>query len=292
MRKHRDLYTGLLFLLPSILVFAVFKYYVLGYNLYLSLTSWNFFSQAKRFIGLKNYIHIFEGKFFWKVLMNTLSYTLGATILATLLGFIFAVLLFKKRSVSGSIFKTLFFIPNITTASAMAILWVWIFDPLFGLSGQIFSIFGAESPHWLTDPNLAMLVVISLSVWRSAGYVMLIYISGLTSIPSELYEAATVDGASKFQQLRYITIPLLSPTTLFLLMTSVISAMQVFDIVAVMTNGGPFGATTVLNFYIYQKAFGESRAGYAAALSILLFLLILSFTLVQKQLAKRWVRYV
>ncbi len=136
-----------------------------------------------------------------------------------------------------------------------------------------------------------MLVVISLSVWRSAGYVMLIFISGLTSIPAELYEAAKVDGASRFQQLKNITIPLLSPTTLFLMMTSVISAMQVFDVVAVMTGGGPFCSTTVLNLYIYQKAFGESKAGYSAALSVILFLLILSLTLLQKQFAKRWVKY-
>jgi ABC-type sugar transport system permease subunit len=291
MQRTSDLRTGLLFLLPTILVFAVFKYYVLGYNLYLSLTSWNFFSPDKRFIGLKNFKFILSGKVFWKVLGNTLYYTLGTTIISTILGFLFAVLLFARRTVTGSIFKTIFFIPNITTTSAMALLWIWIFDPIFGLSGQLFTLIGGESPRWLTDPNLAMLVVISLSVWRSAGYVMLIYIAGLTSIPRELYEAAKVDGASRLQQLRNITIPLLSPTTLFLMMTSVISAMQVFDVVAVMTKGGPFGSTTVLNLYIYQKAFGESKAGYSAALSIILFLLILSFTLMQKQLSKRWVKY-
>lgn len=291
-RRIHDLKTGLLFLFPSLLIFVVFKYYVLGYNLYLSLTSWNFFSAAKHFIGLKNYQVLFGSPVFWKVLGNTLYYTLGTTVFSTIMGFILAVLLFNRQSVSGKLLKTLFFLPNITTASAMAILWVWIFDPVFGLSGQLFSRMGLESPRWLTDPNLAMPIVISLSVWRSAGFVMLIYISGLTAIPSDLYEAARVDGASKWQQLKNITIPLLSPTTLFLMMTSIISAMQVFDIIAVMTNGGPYNSTMVLNLYIYQKAFGESKAGYAAALSIILFILILGFTLLQKNLSKRWVKYV
>ncbi len=291
-KSRHDIRTAVLFLAPTLLVFIIFKYYVLGYNFYLSFTSWNFFSPVKRFIGFRNYVNILNSKFFWDTLANTMIYTIGSTVISVILGFIFAVLLFRKSSGAGSFFKTIFFIPNITTASAMAILWIWIFDPEFGLSGQLFSLLGTDSPNWLMEPNLAMMIIISLSVWRSAGYVMLIYISGLTSIPAELYNAAKVDGATGFQQLRFITFPLLSPTTLFLLMTSVISAMQVFDIVAVMTGGGPFGSTTVLNLYIYQKAFGESKAGYAAALSILLFLLILSFTIVQKKLSERWVKYV
>lgn len=290
--RNRDLRTALLFVLPTLVVFGAFKYYALIYNAYLSLTSWNFLSPNKRFVGLRNYVSILTSSMFWSTLSNTLVYTVGSTVISIALGFTFAVLLFNRRGKTTGFFKTVFFIPNITTASAVAILWIWVFDPEFGLSGQIFALLGLDSPMWLVRPGLAMLVVISLSVWRSAGYVMLIYLSGLTGIPSELYSSARVDGASRLQQLRFITVPLLSPTTLFLAMTSFISAMQVFDIIAVMTGGGPFGSTTVLNLLIYQKAFGESKAGYAAGLSVLLFLFILIFTAVQKRLSARWVRYV
>lgn len=287
-RKYhkKEVLTAILFLLPCFIIFIVFKYLPLLDNFRVSLTSWNLFSPTKKFVGLQNYLEIFTSLQFWLVLKNTFVYTFVSTFFSLIFGFIVAIILYRKKGMGSKIIRTLFFIPNITTTSAVSILWIWIFDPDYGLSGQIFSFLGLESPRWLLTPGYAMGIVISLSVWRSIGYIMLIYISGLSGIHDEIYEAASIDGASGFQTTVRITIPLLAPTTYFLFLTSIIQAMQVFDIVSVMTGGGPFNTTNVLNLYIYQTAFARARAGSAAAMSVILFLVLLIFTIIQRQVSK------
>ncbi len=287
-RLGRETLVAAAFLAPSFLIFALFKYYPLFYNFYLSLTSWNFFSPVKKFVGLMNYKAIFVAPQFWQVLGQTLFFTVWSSLLSLVLGFALAAALYRRRGPLGTALKTLFFIPNITTASAVALLWIWIFDPEGGLAGQIFTLLGRESPRWLLTPEYAMWIVISLSVWRSLGYVMLIYHSGMSGISGEIYDAASIDGANRRQQLFRITIPLLRPTTFFLILTSFISAMQVFDIVSVMTGGGPYGTTMVMNLYIYQTAFVKAKAGYASALSAILFALVLSVTVLQRKLSSKW----
>ena len=286
--KRSEILTAAAFLAPSFLLFGLFKYYPLLYNFFLSLTSWNFYSPVKKFIGLANYKAIFLSPQFWQVLKQTLFFTVGSSVLSLVLGFLLAVALFRKRGVVGTALKTLFFIPNITTASAVALLWIWIFDPDAGLAGQIFNLLGRESPRWLRTPEYAMWIVISLSVWRSLGYVMLIYHSGMSGISGEIYDAASIDGANARQQMTAITLPLLRPTTFFLAVTSFISAMQVFDIVSVMTGGGPYGTTLVMNLYIYQTAFMKAKAGYASALSALLFVMVLAVTVAQRKWSAKW----
>lgn len=282
--KRKDVITAFLFLLPAFLIFIVFKYIPLIDNFRFSLTSWNLFTEP-RYVGFSNFKAIFASDTFWKILKNTLFYTFWSTVISIFLGFVMASVLFKRKGTGSKILKTLFFIPNITTASAVAILWVWIFDPDFGLSGQLFSLFGMESPRWLITPGYAMWIVISLTVWRSVGYIMLIYSSGLASINSEIYEAADIDGATSMQKTTKITLPLLAPTTYFLITTTFIQAMQVFDIVSVMTTGGPYDSTNVLNLYIYQMAFARGRAGYAAALSVILFFILLICTIIQRKVS-------
>lgn len=281
--KKQEVLTAVLFLLPAFSIFIVFKYIPLLDNFRISMTSWNLFSPTKRFIGLQNFKSILTSDIFWQVLRNTLFFTFWSTVSSMVIGFFIAVLLFNRKGWGSKVLKTLFFIPNITTASAVAILWIWIFDPDFGLSGQLFNLLGKQSPRWLLTPGYAMWIVISLSVWRSIGYVMLIYSSGLAGINDEIYESARIDGASSWQQITRITLPLLAPTTYFLLMTSFIQSMQVFDIVSVMTGGGPFNSTNVMNLYIYQTAFARSRAGYAAALSVILFFMLLICTIIQRR---------
>ncbi|PKL13730.1 MAG: sugar ABC transporter permease, partial [Spirochaetae bacterium HGW-Spirochaetae-8] len=229
--NHQELFTAFLFLLPMFSIFFVFKYMPLLDNFRISLTSWNLFSPTKKFVGLQNYSNIFTSELFWQVLGNTFFYTFWSTVISLVLGFLMAIALSHRKSKGANVLRTLFFIPNITTASAVAILWMWIFDPDFGLSGQLFNLLGWESPRWLLTPGYAKWIIISLSVWRSIGYIMLIYASGLSGISEEIYEAARIDGASTVQQVTRITIPLLAPTTYFLLMTTFIQAMQVFDIV-------------------------------------------------------------
>ncbi len=283
--RKSDLITAFFFLLPAFAVFFIFKYYPLLDTLGISFTSWNFFSDPKP-VGLANYARLLNGKTFWKVLGNTFYYTFWCTGLSLLLGLLLALCLFKNSRFSGQALKTLFFIPNITTASAVAILWIWIFNASNGLMEIVYGLFGAQSPAWLLDKSLAIWTVISLGVWRSMGYVMTIYMSGLSQIDCAVYEAARIDGASEIQQAWYITLPLLVPTTLFLLTTNLIQSMQVFDVVQVMTEGGPSNATNVMNLYIYQEAFVRNKAGSAAALSIVLFVLLLVLTVVQRAFTK------
>lgn len=283
--RKKDLVTAFFFLLPAFAVFFVFKYYPLLDTLRISFTSWNFFSEPKD-VGLQNYVKLLTSRTFRKILVNTFYYTFWSTGLSLLLGLLLALCLFKRNSYGGRVLKTLFFIPNITTASAVAILWIWIFNSSNGLMEIVYSLFGAKSPAWLLDKDLAIWTVITLGVWRSMGYVMTIYMSGLSQIDGSVYEAARIDGASEAQQAWYVTLPLLTPTTLFLLTTNLISAMQVFDVVQVMTEGGPSNATNVMNLYIYQEAFVRSKAGSAAALSIILFVLLLVLTVVQRALTK------
>lgn len=292
-RVKSDAMTAYLFILPMFIVFTAFKYYPLVNNIQISMTSWNLMSPKKPFVGFQNYTNIFSDPIFWQILGNTFFYTFWSTIISVVLGFLVAISLYNRTSKKTDVLKTIFFIPTITTASAIAILWLWIFDPDFGLSGQLFNFLGLESPRWLLTPGYAKWIVISLTVWRSVGYVMLIYASGLSNISGEIYEAARIDGATPFQTTMKITIPLLAPTTYFLLLTSFIQAMQVFDIVAVMTGGGPYNSTNVLNLYIYQTAFARFRAGKAAALSVILFLILLVFTIIQRAVStKRGKEYV
>lgn len=280
----KDVLTAMLFLLPAFIVFGVFKYYPMIDNIFISFTSWDFFS-PKRYIGVANYTNIFKSSIFWNVVKNTLHYTIWSTVLSLLLGLLLAIFLHKYNSFGARVLKTMFFIPNITTASAVAILWIWIFNPSNGLMGIIYSLFGAKSPDWLLKVKYARWAIVSLGVWRNMGYSMMIFSSGISQISRDIYEAAEIDGASEWQQATRITLPLLIPTIVFLATTTFITAMQVFDVVQVMTTGN--NGTSVLNLYIYTTAFVQSRAGRAAAASVFLFVALLILTILQQLLTER-----
>jgi len=289
-KRRNDLMIALLFLAPSLLIFTVFVFYPLIGNVYLSTTSWNFLSPKKTFVGLANYERLLEDPRFWDVAWNTVWYGIAHVALSMVLGLGLALLLSKPLR-GRSIFRMLFFFPNITTTSAVALLWIWIYDPRYGLLNYFLGLFGIQGPHWLLDADWAMWALIIFSTWRTAGYVMLIYLGGLLSIPRDFYEAAQIDGAGPIQVFLKITFPLLSPTTFFLVVTSLIASFQVFDAVAVLTRGGPAGATKVMNYQIWQKAFVEFNAGQASAMATILFIAILALTLMQNVLSKRWVHY-
>lgn len=289
-RRREDLLFAVLFLLPSLLLFGTFVYYALGFNVYLSFTSWNFIAPVKTWVGFDNYARLLTSARFWKVFTNTFYFALGTVTLSMLGGLVLALLL--NRKVRGrAVFRTLIFSPYVTTTAAVALLWVWIFDPNYGLINWLLSWVGIAGPRWLTSTEWAMPAIILMSAWRTMGYSMVIFLAGLTAIPRDLYEAASIDGAGGWAALRYITIPLLSPTTFFLMVTSLIGALQEFDSVAVMTAGGPVDATKVFNYFIFEQAFVVFRAGYAAAVATSLFLVILVLTIVQLRLSRRWVHY-
>ena len=289
-RRKGDLWIAFLFLVPSIVIFTIFVFYPLVYNFYLSTTSWNFLSPTKRFVGLDNYQELLTDSRFWDVAGNTLWFATAHVGFSVVIGLGLALIL--NQPIKGrSIFRMLLYFPNVTTTSAVALLWIWIYDFRFGPINYILNLLGMEGPHWLLNSPWAMWAVIIFSTWRSIGYVMLIYMGGLLSIPNYYYEAAQIDGANRIQAFFHITLPLLSPTTFFILVTSFIGSLQVFDAIAVMTGGGPAATTKVINFEIWEKAFVEFDAGGASALSVILFLFILAVTAFQNVLSKRWVHY-
>jgi sn-glycerol 3-phosphate transport system permease protein len=285
-----DLATAILFLTPSVVIFGVFVYYALGFNFYLSLTSWNFLSENKRFIGLKNFQDLLADPQFWQVLRNTTYFSVGTVSLSMLVGLILALILNEKLPARG-VFRTIFFSPYITTTAAIALLWVWIFDPRFGLINYGLGLVGIEGPNWLTNPTWAMPALIIMNVWKMSGYTMVIYLAGLTAIPKDLKDAAQIDGAGRWAVFWKITLPLLSPVSFFVTVTMLLSSFQTFDEVAIMTRGGPVGSTRVFNYYIYEQAFGGFRAGYASAIAVIFFLILLAITIVQVVLSRRWVHY-
>lgn len=289
-RYRNDLIPAFLFLLPSLIIFGVFVYYALGFNFYLSFTSWNFLSKTKEFINLDNYARLFSSKVFLRAVWNTVYFSVGSVSISMVIGLALSILLNQKIPIRG-LFRTIIFSPYVTTTAAISLLWIWIFQPDFGLINVGLEFIGIDGPKWLSDTKWAMPALIIMNVWRNSGYVMVIFLAGLQNIPSELYEAAEIDGAGGWRKFLNVTFPLLSPTTFFIMVTSLLSSFNAFDQVQVMTLGGPAGATTVFNYFIYEQAFVNFRAGYAAAASTILFFILLIITLFQIYASRRWVHY-
>ena len=288
--RQRDLITAVLFLLPSVLVFGVFTHFGLVYNLYISLMSWRFSGGVNRWVGLENYSKFFSSDAFAVVFRNTAYYSIVTVMAALGLGLVLALLL--NRPLHGrALARTILFAPYVTRLSAAAMLWLWLYEPRFGLINIVLGWAGISGPDWMRSAQWAMPGLILMSVWRAAGYNMVIYLAGLQSIPEEIVEAATIDGASAWQVFWRITLPLLSPTTFFLIVTGIIASFKIFTAVAVMTQGGPLDSTQVFTYYIYQQGFMFFRAGYAAAVSTVFFVLLLFLTLAQLRLQRRWVHY-
>ena len=288
--RQQDRVTAVVFLLPSVLVFGVFTHFGLLYNFYISLLSWRLGGASSRWVGLENYGRFFGSDAFALVFRNTVYYSVASVALSLVLGLALALLL--NRRLRGRAFaRTILFAPYVTTLSAAAMLWLWLYEPRFGLVNIVLGWFGITGPDWMRSAQWAMPGLILMSVWRSAGYDMVIYLAGLQSIPEEIVEAATIDGASAWQIFWRITLPLLSPTTFFLIVTGIIASFKVFVAVAVMTQGGPLDSTQVFTYYIFQQGFMFFRAGYAAAVSTVFFVLLLLLTLVQLKLQRHWVHY-
>lgn len=288
--RRKNLLTAFLFLLPSLLVFGVFVYYALGFNVYLSFTSWNFLSKTKDIIGFDNYARLLSSKVFWNALSNTAYFAFASVIISLIFGLFLAILLNQKIPARG-LFRTIIFSPYVTTTAAISLLWVWIFQPDFGLFNFGLNLIGINGPSWLSNPKWAMPALIIMNVWHNTGYVMVIFLAGLQGIDKTLYEAAAIDGAGGWKKFLNVTLPMLSPTTFFIIVTTLLNNFNTFDQVAVMTKGGPAGATTVMNYFIYQEAFVSFRAGYASTASTVLFLILLLITIMQTRLSNRWVHY-
>jgi len=280
---------ALFFLAPSLIGLLVFLVGPMIASLGLTFLEWDpLLPMRFTFIGLDNYIQLANDSDFWAALGHTLFFIAGYIPLVLVSGLAIALLL--NRGLRGmAFFRGSFFMPVVSAWVAVALLWTWIFNPKYGLVNYLLGLVGIQGPAWLYDPTWAMPAIILTSVWKDIGFVSVIFLTGLQSIPNEYYEAAAIDGAAAWQRFRRITIPLLSPTTFFVLIISLINSFQVFDQVWIMTEGGPAGATTVLVEQIVNHAFRYGRMGYAATLSWILFLMVFSVTLLQSRVQKKWV---
>lgn len=276
-------YAGLIFILPAILGTFIFIIIPVICSFGLSFAKWDLLNPIE-FVGLKNYIDLFHSELFYKILVNTIVFAFSTSILGVIIPLILASILNSK--IRGSEFyKTAYFLPFITPMVVIGIIWTWIFDPNIGLLNQVLHI----HINWLYDSKFAMPALIIVSVWKLIGYNMIIFLSSLSAISQSMFEAAKIDGANSYQIFKNVTIPLLSPTIFFVVIITAISSFQVFDLIYLMTQGGPFDSTNVLVYEIYKNAFEYFNVGKASAIAYILFIIILILTLLQWKFRKKLV---
>ncbi|WP_138756107.1 carbohydrate ABC transporter permease [Paenibacillus sinopodophylli] len=279
-RKRREALAGWLFIAPEALGMLLLAVFPLGFSLFLSLTEWNLVGglSAINYIGLDNFIALFQDNLFLRALKNNLLFALGTVPITMILGVVMAALIHKKLY-AKSYFKVAFFIPYICSTVAIAAVWSALYHPSKGPLNQFLVQLGlSDPPRWLVDTSFSLVAIMIIYIWQLIGYQIIIFLAGMTNIPDELYEAAKIDGANGTQQFRLITLPLLAPTTFFVAITSTISSFKVFDMIKFLTNGGPVHSSTVIVYQIYEEGFKNFRMGYASAMSWVLFLLILLVT--------------
>ncbi|GAA4888572.1 sugar ABC transporter permease [Tessaracoccus lubricantis] len=277
------------FLAPSTVPLILFTLWPMLSSIWISLQDWNLISEPT-FVALENYQRALANPSTYRILGNTLGYVLGYLPLVYVGGLALALALNAKLP-ARTFFRAVYFLPVVTSWVVVALVWKWLLNPSNGVVNAALGALGLPQPGWWTDPQWALASVILASAWKDLGFVMVILLAGLQAIPRDMYEAATIDGAGAWRRLRHVTLPLLTPSTFFVLVISFINGFQVFDQVYVMTRGGPQGSSQVLVGQVYDLTFRYGRAGEGAALSWLLFLLILAVTVVQMIGQRRWVHY-
>ena len=284
----RTFVVALMFLAPSLIGLFALQLVPIGTALVLGVSEWNIIDPME-FVGLKNFRDVITDSTFAKSLYNTFYLTFGLEVLNTVLGLLVALLLRHALRFIG-LYRTIYILPLITTWAAVAIAWRYMYS-LQGPINDLLMVVGIDPVPWLSRPEWAMPAVIITITWKTLAWKTIILLAGLQSIPTEYYEASSIDGASNHRQFFKITLPLLSPALFFALIIGIINTLQLFDPIYIMTQGGPADATRTLSYYIYSRGFESLRMGYAAALSWVLFAIIFAITGVQWLLQKRWVFY-
>ncbi|WP_433297458.1 carbohydrate ABC transporter permease [Pseudonocardia sp. CA-142604] len=289
--RERDKQTlaAWLFLLPSLIGFVIFTAGPVIAAGVISLLEWNLFSPPS-WAGLRNFARLGGDPTFWSALGNTAYFTFASVPLTILVSLTLALLL-NQGLRRVAVFRSLLLLPYATITVAVAFVWIWLYIPDGGLINAVLGLVGITGPEWLVSETWAMPALIAMSVWKSFGFGMVVFLAGLQAIPQQLYEAATVDGSNAWQRFRNITLPMLSPAAFFVVVTSIIGSFQVFDQALIMTNGGPGSETTTLVMYIYRTGFENYDEGYAAAQSLVLFAFIAVITAIQFVLQRRLVHY-
>jgi multiple sugar transport system permease protein len=289
-RQLRETRAGYLFILPNLAGFLVFTLFPVGFSLVLSFMHWNLTEFS--FAGLENYIEIFtRDELFFKVLGNTFYYMLLCIPAGFALALVLALAL--NQGLKGTIFfRSLFFLPIVISFIASSMIWGFMLNKEFGLVNYIlFRLFKTPEIAWLADERFSMPAVVLVALWHDTGYNMTIMLAGLQTIPRQLYEAADIDGAGRWQKFRKVTLPMLYPTLFFMTVMAIIGTFQVFDVIYALTGGGPFNSTRTYVMYLYTQGFGSFRMGYASALAWIMFVIIFVFTLIQFKFQRDDVMY-
>ncbi len=306
----RKWFVPYLYVLPALGILIVFRFIPVIYAFVISFFNWGM-AGPKGFVWLDNYIKLFKDPYFYRVLGNTFYYVLSVVPLNIIFSLLIAILLNQKIKGKG-FFRTIYFLPVVTSIIAVSVVWKWLYHPRMGLINYLLSLVGIKPfmwleeyrgiftvlaerlglhiPTWMGGPSLALFSLTIMSVWKGIGYNVVIFLAGLQAIPNHYYEAAKIDGANRWQRFRNITLPLLSPTTFYVLIMTTIISFQVFAPVWMMTGpppGGPLGTTNVVVYYLYENAFNFLRYGYASAIAFILFIIILVLTILQKKLEKK-----
>jgi len=309
-RLWRQTAVAYLYLAPALVLLTLFHFLPAFYGFYISLWKWSIVKE--RFVGLQNYENVLVDNVFWKSLAVTLWYVILVIPAEMVLGLVIAYLLFQPIR-GRAAYRTAYFLPYITSSAAAAVVWRWIYSPQNGLLNAVFDAMhlpvglwlqeptgvfkvllgpaGAGLPEWLGGPSVALICIAAMSIWYYVGFYVVIYLAGLGNISKELYEAARIDGADERQVFRYVTLPLLSPTSFFLLIVGTIGAMQAFNQIYVMTNGGPLDTTRTTTMLVFRTFYQQTRVGYGSAMSIVLALIIVVLTVINFRFVGRRVSY-
>ncbi|MCD9020889.1 sugar ABC transporter permease [Cohnella sp. NL03-T5] len=291
-RKWSRRMAAFVFLLPALLGLIAFQLLPMVSSIFISFSDWDLLSKWTQihFIGWDNYAEVFNNEKSYTSIKNVFIFLVGYMPIITMLGIFFAVVL--NRNIRGiKFYRAAVFVPVITSWVAVSIVWRWLLNGQSGMINYLLSLVGIQGPIWLQDDHWAMVAIIAVTIWKDIGFVSIILLAGLQDISEDYYEAANLDGASAWNKLWRITIPLLSPTLFFIITISLINSFQVFDQVLIMTNGGPAGATSTIVEQVYRNAFQFNKMGFAAAQSWVLFVIIFSVTMVMQWLQRRWVVY-
>ena len=279
--------------LPALFFLGLFVYYPVVQVVRISFTNWNLINDSYKYVGLKNWIWLFQGsgtKYLLNSLKVTALYTFGE-LFVTIVGGLMLAMIFNKITSSFSVMRALVFLPKYIAMSSAAVIFLWILNTDNGILNYFIMKFGGDKVNWLGDKNRALLSILMLTGWRTIGYGMMIYLASMRGISTNYYEAASIDGASKWKQFTKITLPLLSPTTLFLFVTTFISAMKVFQSVDVLTSGGPYRSTEVIVFMIYKYAMEDFRMDRASTVAVFFFIILLIITAATMKISNRSVNY-
>lgn len=288
-QAFREAIAAYVFILPGLLPMVVFSLFPIAAGLAVSLLNWNLV-QPWTFVGLANYGSLLHNGEFWNAMQVSVTYMVGVVPAGAVIALALALGLNGERR-GVVIYRTIYFLPVVTSTVAVALLWRWLYVPGLGIIDGLLQMIGVQGPDWLGDVHWALPAVMIMSVWQGLGYTMVLYLAGLQGIPEHLYDAAKVDGAGAWQRFLHVTLPLLSPTTFFILVIGVIGGLQVFDQIFVMTSGGPMQSTDTATFFVYQNGFQFLKMGLASAAAWIMFVVIFVATLVQWRLQSRWVHY-